>query len=259
MTDSSSTYTVTGGARIGFVTYTWPLAKLVTTADTLTVSTTMFGLFGTGTYSFSKAQILSIDRYGWIPLIGEGIRIKHSVADYPQSIVFWCRPTRVLAGISAIGFSPAATASELQHQQFHRGFPLRWAPLVAVVVVWNLLIGYEVLSGPDRQPVPGPLSLAALCIVFGVSTAAIRSPSVQSFLLKPGRTFGEVRPAVLLVATVSGAMSIIFALFMAMGALKPSTKATKTDAGKGPHGICRVIDASRSQSPDPGRCRFSRT
>jgi hypothetical protein len=114
MTDSSSTYTVTGGARIGFVNYTWPLAKLVVTADRLTVSTTMFGLFGMGTYSFSKAQILSIERYGWIPFIGEGIRITHSVADYPQKIVFWCRPSSVLAGISARGFSPAATSSEIQ-------------------------------------------------------------------------------------------------------------------------------------------------
>jgi hypothetical protein len=114
MTDSSSTYTVTGGARIGFVNYTWPLAKLVVTADRLTVSTTMFGLFGMGTYSFSKPQILSIERYGWIPFIGEGVRITHSVADYPQKIVFWCRPSSVLAGISAIGFSPAATSSEIQ-------------------------------------------------------------------------------------------------------------------------------------------------
>ena len=62
MTDSSSTYTATGGARIGFVNYTWPLAKLMATTDRLTVTTTMFGLFGMGTYSFSKAQILSIDR-----------------------------------------------------------------------------------------------------------------------------------------------------------------------------------------------------
>jgi hypothetical protein len=114
MTDSSSTYTVKGGARIGFVNYTWPLAKLVVTADRLTVSTTMFGLFGMGTYSFSEAQILSIERYGWIPFIGEGIRITHSVADYPEKIVFWCRPSSGLAGISAIGFSPAATSSEIQ-------------------------------------------------------------------------------------------------------------------------------------------------
>jgi hypothetical protein len=30
-------------------------------------------------------------------------------------------------------------------------------------------------------------------------------------------------------------------------------KANKTDAGNGSNGICRVIDASRSPSPDPKR------
>ncbi|MDZ4403712.1 hypothetical protein [Prosthecobacter sp.] len=30
-------------------------------------------------------------------------------------------------------------------------------------------------------------------------------------------------------------------------------KPNKTDAGNGSYGICRVIDASRSPSPDPGR------
>lgn len=224
MTDSSSTYAVTGGARIGFVNYSWPLAKLVVTADRLTVSTTMFGLFGTGTYSFSKTQILSIERYGWIPLIGEGIRITHSVADYPQKIVFWCRPNSVLSGISAIGFSPAGTSSEIQCGQASRGFPLRWAPIIALVAIWNLLIGYERFSHPNRPPIPGPLSLAALWIVFGVSMAGIRSPSVQNLLLKPGRAFGEVRPVVLLVATVTGAMAIIFSIFMAMAAMTPKTK-----------------------------------
>ena len=29
-------------------------------------------------------------------------------------------------------------------------------------------------------------------------------------------------------------------------------RANKTDAGNGSYGICRVIDASRSPSPDPG-------
>jgi hypothetical protein len=36
---------------------------------------------------------------------------------------------------------------------------------------------------------------------------------------------------------------------MATGMKKPN----KTDAGNGSYGICRVIDASRSPSPDPKR------
>jgi hypothetical protein len=35
--------------------------------------------------------------------------------------------------------------------------------------------------------------------------------------------------------------------------LKRKTAANKTDAGNGSNGICRVIDAARSPSPDPRR------
>ena len=38
-----------------------------------------------------------------------------------------------------------------------------------------------------------------------------------------------------------------------MSCHQPRTKANKTDAGNGSNGICRVIDASRSPSPDPKR------
>jgi hypothetical protein len=162
VSDSSSAYTVTGGARIGLVNYTWPLAKLMATADRLTVSTTMFGLFGTGTYSFSRDQVVSIERYGWIPLIGEGIRIRHSVPEYPEKIVFWCQPTSVLAGLAGIGFSSAHASCEISQRQSPREFPLRWTPLIVLVVIWNLLIGFEMVGRSTGTPSPGPLSLAAL-------------------------------------------------------------------------------------------------
>ncbi len=227
MPNPSSTYTVTGGARIGFVNYTWPLAKLVATADLLTVSTTMFGLLGMGTYSFSRDQVVSIERYGWIPLIGEGVRINHSVPDYPEKIIFWCQPTSVLAGLSGIGFS-ANASSMIPQKRSPRGFPLRWIPLIVMVAIWNLLIGFEMFANQNRVPLPGPLSLVALWIIFGVSAAAIRLPTIQNILLKPGRSFGEVKPVFLLVATVSGIMTVIFTIIVASGVLQSENKAYKT-------------------------------
>lgn len=224
----SSAYTVTGGARIGLVNYTWPLAKLIATADRLTVSTTMFGLFGMGTYSFSKDQVLSIERYGWIPLIGEGIRINHSVADYPEKIVFWCRPTSVLAGLTGIGFSSAHASSKKPQRPSPRGFPLRWTPLIVLGVIWNLLIGFERVAYTNGVPSPGPLSLTALWIVFGVCIATIRLPNVQALFLKPGRKFEEVKPIFLLVATVTGIMAVVFGIIFATGSIQQKPTANKT-------------------------------
>ena len=228
MPDSSSEYTVNGGARIGLVNYTWPLAKLMATADRLTLSTTMFGLFGMGTYSFSREHVLSIERYGWIPFIGEGIRINHSVADYPEKIVFWCKPTSVLAGLAGIGFSSVHDSSEIPSRQSPRGFPLRWTPLIILVVMWNLLIGFEMVAHSAQTPLPGPLSLTALWILFGVSIAAIRFSYVPAILLKPGRSFDEVKPIFLLVATVSGIMAIVFGIIFALGGIQSKLKANRT-------------------------------
>ena len=217
MPDPTSTYSVTGGARIGLVNYTWPLAKLIATADRLTVSTTMFGLFGMGTYSFTRDQVISIERYGWIPLVGEGIRITHSIADYPQKIVFWCRPSSVIGRLTAVGFTPAHTSSEIPNHLSGRGFPLRWLPLILLAVIWNLLIGFEMVTHADGMPLPGPLSLAALSMVFGVSVMAVRLPGVQNVFLKPGRSFGEVKPVFLLVAIVSGIMTVILTIAAVAG------------------------------------------
>jgi hypothetical protein len=227
MPDSLSAYTVTGGARIGMVNYTWPLAKLTATADRLTVSTNLFGLYGMGTYSFSRDQVLSIERYGWIPLIGEGIRINHSITDYPEKIVFWCQPASVLAGLVGVGFSSTHAPSAMPQRQTPRGFPLRWTPLILLVVLWNLVIGIEIVARPTGIPSPGPLSLAALLIVFGFSIAAIRFPVVQNLLLKPGRSFGEVKQIFLLVATISGIMAFVFAIILAMGGVQSKLKASR--------------------------------
>jgi hypothetical protein len=188
----------------------------------------MFGLFGMGTYSFSRDQVVSIERYGWIPLIGEGIRIWHSVPEYPEKIVFWCQPTSVLAGLAGIGFSSAHASCEISQRQSPREFPLRWTPLIVLVVIWNLLIGFEMVGRSTGTPSPGPLSLAALWIVFGVSIAAIRFPNVQTFLLKPGRRFEEVKPMFLLVATVSGIMAVVFGIIFALGGIQSTPKANKT-------------------------------
>ena len=107
MSEPSPTYSVTGGARIGLMNYSWPMAKLTATADRLTLTTTMFGLFGMGTYSFTCDQILSMEPYGFIPVIGQGIRITHAVAGYLRDVLFWGNPRQTLAGIAAVGFAPA--------------------------------------------------------------------------------------------------------------------------------------------------------
>jgi hypothetical protein len=60
----AASYSARGGARIGGVNYTWPLASLSVDRSRLRIVTTFFGLFETGQYSFRPDQVARIDRFG---------------------------------------------------------------------------------------------------------------------------------------------------------------------------------------------------
>jgi hypothetical protein len=194
-----------------------PLATLVATSADLTITTTMFGLFDMGTYTFPKTHVKSIERYCLIPFLAEGIRITHLVADYPAKIIFWCRPQTVLDGIASAGFVPAPTDAVISAFRPHRGMAFRIAPLVGLAIIWNALL-YDHFSAPSAKgPMPGPRVLIAMTMVAGLSLAALYVPAVQVFLLKPGRSFAEVRPIVMLTAFITGCMTVTLGLITLIG------------------------------------------
>ena len=90
-----------GGARIGWVNASWPFATLKITDKRLAISTL-------SSYEFSPEQVVSVERYGSIPVLSSGIRINHNRADYPEKVVFWCIGNRekVFAQIKKSGFLP---------------------------------------------------------------------------------------------------------------------------------------------------------
>ena len=61
-------------------------------------------------------------------------------------------------------------------------------------------------------PEPGLLVLLALAIVLAVSLAVDRSPALQRWVLKPGRSVGEIRPAPRLIQLTSALVLVIFAI-----------------------------------------------
>ncbi|WP_051945736.1 hypothetical protein [Verrucomicrobium sp. BvORR106] len=206
---------VRGGARIGFVNYTWPLATLECDAAHLSVATTMFGLLETGRHRFSPEQVVAIEPYGGIPVLGDGIRIRHTSTEAPEKIIFWCNPASTLKAIANAGFIPAGKASELSSVGKSRGFPLRIVPILVAVAIWNALFIFQFLQADAITAFPGPLMLAAVAFLFGISAAALRFPGFQAQLLKPGRSFEEVRPVFLLLTVISGLMLLVFTLLTA--------------------------------------------
>jgi hypothetical protein len=208
----SQSFTTTGGARVGWTNATWPFARLSATNDRLTISV---GLLGT--YSFAPEQVSAVERYISIPVLGWGIQIRHCRADYPQRVIFWClgSPDTLLRRIRDAGFLPAGSSSAIPHG---RGIAMRWSAILLAIAVWNALLLLDFTRSSSRPSQPGPFALVALLFAFVLSFGTLISPRLQQLVLKPGRSVGEIRPFLRLLALISGLMVIVFAVVVVYAA-----------------------------------------
>lgn len=171
-----------GGARIGFVNATWPFARLAVSPALLRLSSLQ------GTYDFSPNDVVSLERYGSIPVFSSGIRITHTRADYPAKIIFWYlgNPDSVITRIREAGFLPTAPASaEIRR----RGMPIRWTALVLLVLIWNgLFLPMRAFAKPPISLALIPL-LGAVFVCWGIKTY----PQLQKVILRDGRSVNEIK------------------------------------------------------------------
>src|SRR5262245_860422 len=201
----NETVVFTGGALIGWGNATWPFGRLSISPHQLTIS-----LAFAGRYTFAPSEVSRLERCG---LASNGVRIVHTRADYPETIIFRCgagRVQRVFDAATRAGFQVRVPSSPPR-----RGMPFRWAAIAQVVVVWNVLAlldqGLHPWSEPRR---PGPLMIAALGVLLAAAVAVQTSDAAQAWALKPGRSVSEVAPLLRLVQLVGGFLFAVFALQM---------------------------------------------
>jgi hypothetical protein len=210
-------YTITGGARVGWMNASWPLAKLSVSPDKLTITIVLLGV-----YSFAPSEVFAIERYVMIPVLGWGVRIHHCKVDCPKRVIFWClgNPRGVLQGIRDTGFLPNASGSSFPQ---HRGMAMRWSAILIAIAIWYGLFFLNNGRSGGVPSHPGPLILAPLVFVFVLSLGTLKSPQLQRIILKPGRSVGEIRPFLRLIAFISGMLLVIFSILMASGAFNNAT------------------------------------
>ncbi|MCB0838082.1 MAG: hypothetical protein KDD99_15525, partial [Bacteroidetes bacterium] len=92
---------LTGGARIGRMNASFPFANLVVSPRKIELNA---GLIGN--LVFQPSDIISIDPYVMIPVLGQGIRIHHRVSNYKEKVIFWTfqDPKKVIGQIRETGF-----------------------------------------------------------------------------------------------------------------------------------------------------------
>jgi hypothetical protein len=198
---------VTGGAQVGWVNVSWPLATLSVSSTKLVVSG-----FLIGSYSFGPADVVAVESYGSVPILGRGVRIVHARTDYAAKIIFWSfrDPDRIIEDIRRSGFSPNASPATVRARS---GMPFRWSAVILFVVAWNVLFLLDRFGGWNGPQSPGVFALLALALVFSTTIAVQRSARVQGWILQPGRSITEVRPFIGLLQMVTGFMLIGFSLF----------------------------------------------
>jgi len=192
-----------GGARIGWVNASWPFARLTADAGALT-------LWSLGTYTFTPAQVVTLERYGSIPIVSSGIRIRHNRPVYPQTIIFWCMGRRDVGLEEVAGTGFAATGKPLDRAP---GFPVRWSVIFVVIALWNGLFLLDRAVAGSR-PQPGAFALVAFVLLLGAATAAQRSPPFQRLVLRDGHEIGEIKSFLVLLQIVAGILTLAFGFML---------------------------------------------
>lgn len=140
--NNNKEFLITGGARIGNSNVTWPFASLRIEDNILTLNASIFGYF-----IFTKEDIVSID-----PCHGsfsKGIRIKHNLNDYNESIIFWTSEDfeSVIIKIKDSGFYDNNYMSEkiISRQGTGRS-PLKRIVAIIISCIWILSISYDLVN-----------------------------------------------------------------------------------------------------------------
>jgi hypothetical protein len=201
-------FTITGGAQIGWVNASWPLARLSATSDRLTITARVLG-----NYSFTPQQVSAVERYVLVPFLAWGVRILHQVPDYPRRIIFWCfcEPKVVLQGVRDAGFAPTGTKPVGARGA---GIPVRWSAIIVAIAIWNLLFILPFPGQPRGGSITGWRVLFPLYAVLALVFATLKSAIIQSLLLKAGRSIGEIKPFLRLLAFICGLLAVVFSIIV---------------------------------------------
>lgn len=190
---------ITGGARIGRMKATWPFVTLKVSKDKLELNASIIG-----NLVFQPKDILSIEVYSAIPLIGQGIKINHRVGNYKSEVIFGTSqdPTYLINQIRNTGFMEnlgsrtSESESEIIKQQQAGSFPLKKSVGIIAIVIWNLLLisDFIVSSQSEKKEMSlGYGTITALALLLTISVLSLISEKISRLLLKEGKSINDIR------------------------------------------------------------------
>ncbi|CAD0008885.1 hypothetical protein [Flavobacterium salmonis] len=210
-------FTLTGGARIGMANASFPLADLYVDKEVLKINASIVG-----NLVFQPKDIISIEAYSSVPIIGNGIKINHRIEKYNSKVIFWTfkNPTTVINEIKKTGFlentnSEISTEDlKILERQNQGGFPIKKPVAVFFIIAWNLLFLSDIIPFMLQDKKEGlPIGIGvklALGLVFISSILALVSEKFRGLILKEGREFDDIKKFIYLTAFIIGMLFIQF-------------------------------------------------
>lgn len=203
---------LTGGARIGMANATFPFATLKVNKDRLVLNASIIG-----NLTFQPSDIISIEPYTMIPILGQGIKINHQVSTYKESVIFWTfkDPKSVVRQIKKTGFlinenqTKQKTDRTIIEKQAKGGFPIRKEFTIGAIVVWNALFLIDIIAFfiGEREGIPiGNGVLTAIGLLFLTALFSLISEGFRRLILKEGRDLSDIKKAAIFVMIICGFM-----------------------------------------------------
>lgn len=215
----SEKFTLTGGARIGMANASFPFADLYVDKEILKINASIVG-----NLMFQPKDIISIEPYTFIPLIGQGIKINHRIENYNSKVIFWTfkDPNSVIGEIKKTGFLQnlnreiSANDLEIIKKQNEGGFPLKISVAIFFIVAWNLLFLSDIISFFIKGETEGsPIGIGmnlAIGLLFLGSILAIVSEKFRKIILKENRNFDDLKKFAYFIALISGIMFVVLTI-----------------------------------------------
>lgn len=216
----SEKFTLTGGARIGIANASYPFADLYVDKEILKINASIVG-----NLMFQPKDIISIEPYTLIPLIGQGIKINHRIENYNPKVIFWTfkDPKYVIGEIKKTGFLQnlndvlSHNNSEIIKKQNEGGFPLKKSVAVIFIVAWNLLFLSDIIpfflkKGTEGFPIGFGMNLV-IGLLFLSSILAIVSENFRKIILKENRNFNDINKFAYFIALISGIIFVSITIF----------------------------------------------
>ncbi len=218
--ENNNSIKLTGGARIGMANATWPFATLKVSNDRLDLNTGIVG-----NLIFKPDDIISIEPYYMIPILGQGIKINHKVPTYKDKVIFWTfkNPNDVIRQIQQTGFLDNTSGIDretdkiIAEKQQQGGFPIKLPFAIAVIVIWNILFLTDFLGFSDSNSEGMPFGNGvkmALGFVLITSILTLISSGFRKIVLKEGRELKEIRRFIYFIIVITGFMLLNLTIFM---------------------------------------------